>query len=425
MAFSTKSFPVTGSTVKNLSRLSKNNDSARITITNKKTNGKRKSASLPSETVEYLKAWMMSPEHIAHPYPTEQEKVEIMKDTGIELKQLTNWFVNNRKRYWKPRVEARLQQQTQAQAHAAAVVAVSIADDTVSGGQQGISLEDAVTMTTSAVETATSTPNLVSPILNFKSIKSALTMRGNNSLLTFDDTRKDRDIVDTSTTSTTSLLSPSSPLQQELFASPLTFAAQMLDQKRRKHIPSTLTSTTTAFHVLAEREDSSSVASISASEDEMSDSGIDDASSSSSDDSAFVNNKFGKKKNCITSSTLYPEDTTRTTYTRSVSICSLEHFSGKNFAPQGIKVDSGPVISTPPSSSSSSFINRSNKRKVVVDKDEFPVVSAVTGTNISSRKRFRTVSIDIWIDACRNASHVNDECLPSLEEASRLFGYTN
>jgi len=70
----------------------------------------RKSSSLPSETVEYLKAWMMSPEHVAHPYPTEQEKAQIMADTGIELKQLTNWFVNNRKRYWKPRVEAKLQQ---------------------------------------------------------------------------------------------------------------------------------------------------------------------------------------------------------------------------------------------------------------------------------------------------------------------------
>jgi hypothetical protein len=49
---------------------------------------------------------MMSPDHVAHPYPTEQEKANIMAETGIELKQLTNWFVNNRKRYWKPRVEA-------------------------------------------------------------------------------------------------------------------------------------------------------------------------------------------------------------------------------------------------------------------------------------------------------------------------------
>jgi len=89
----------------------------------------KKSSSLPPDTVEYLKNWMMSPEHIAHPYPTEKEKAQIMVDTNIELKQLTNWFVNNRKRYWKPRVEARLQQQAHAQnavtAVAAAVVAAS------------------------------------------------------------------------------------------------------------------------------------------------------------------------------------------------------------------------------------------------------------------------------------------------------------
>jgi hypothetical protein len=76
---------------------------------------RRKSTSLPQETVDYLKEWMMSPEHIAHPYPTDQEKAQIMADTGIELKQLTNWFVNNRKRFWKPRVEAKLQEQVKTQ----------------------------------------------------------------------------------------------------------------------------------------------------------------------------------------------------------------------------------------------------------------------------------------------------------------------
>jgi 2-polyprenyl-3-methyl-5-hydroxy-6-metoxy-1,4-benzoquinol methylase len=85
----------------------------------------RKSSSLPVETVEYLKAWMMSAEHIAHPYPTDQEKAKIMADTGIELKQLTNWFVNNRKRFWKPRVEARLQQQANVAVAVAAVAAVA------------------------------------------------------------------------------------------------------------------------------------------------------------------------------------------------------------------------------------------------------------------------------------------------------------
>lgn len=76
-----------------------------------RANGSKKSGSLPTDAVEYLKAWMMSPEHIAHPYPTDIEKVKIMEETGIELKQLTNWFVNNRKRYWKPRVEGKIQEQ--------------------------------------------------------------------------------------------------------------------------------------------------------------------------------------------------------------------------------------------------------------------------------------------------------------------------
>lgn len=64
------------------------------------------SIGLPQDVADYLKAWMMSPEHINHPYPTEQEKEKIMADTGMELKQLTNWFVNNRRRYWRPRVKA-------------------------------------------------------------------------------------------------------------------------------------------------------------------------------------------------------------------------------------------------------------------------------------------------------------------------------
>jgi len=64
------------------------------------------SVGLPQDVSDYLKAWMMSPEHVSHPYPTEKEKEEIMADTGIGLKQLTNWFVNNRRRYWKPQMIA-------------------------------------------------------------------------------------------------------------------------------------------------------------------------------------------------------------------------------------------------------------------------------------------------------------------------------
>lgn len=71
----------------------------------------RRYSYLKPEVVEYLRTWMMSPEHVKHPYPTDQEKRKIMDDTGLELKQLMNWFVNNRKRYWKPRVENKKKQQ--------------------------------------------------------------------------------------------------------------------------------------------------------------------------------------------------------------------------------------------------------------------------------------------------------------------------
>ena len=442
------------SAVKNLSRTAKNNDSTSsststsvtaIITNNKKTNtnssssnSKAKSASLPSVTVEYLKAWMMSAEHIAHPYPTEQEKVEIMNDTGIELKQLTNWFVNNRKRYWKPRVEARLQQQAQQAAQATTVQQVSVSVNTCAGagsttstvgGQQ--QQATATTITTAVVKAASTSANLVSPS-GFNSInKSQLTtITGSSKLLTYDDIRKERDIADnTSTTTATSTTSSSSSLQDEYFAtSPLTFAAIMLEQQKYS-VPS--------ISVLAQVSENSnsisSVASVSASEGEMScDFGTDDASSSSSldDDSKFVNKKKSSTTpSSSTSSTSYPQEETKTNYTRSVSFCSLEYFSGENFAaaPQEIIKMNETIPSLSFTTTTNNSSSNSRKRTLLVNEEDFPVgLTTITGTSSSPRKRFRTVSMDLWIDACRNASHVyDDECLPSLEEASQLFGYTH
>lgn len=71
-----------------------------------KSQGRGRSNSLPCHVVEYLKNWLMSPEHINHPYPSESEKGRMVADTGIEIKRLNNWFVNNRIRFWKPRFEA-------------------------------------------------------------------------------------------------------------------------------------------------------------------------------------------------------------------------------------------------------------------------------------------------------------------------------
>ncbi|KAE8879763.1 hypothetical protein PF005_g24277 [Phytophthora fragariae] len=57
---------------------------------------------LHPEAKNVLKAWMFSPEHFAHPYPSEEEKEELANEAGIEVKQLSNWFTNARKRLWQP-----------------------------------------------------------------------------------------------------------------------------------------------------------------------------------------------------------------------------------------------------------------------------------------------------------------------------------
>lgn len=57
---------------------------------------------LQPEAKSVLKAWMFSPEHFAHPYPSEEEKEELASEAGIEVKQLSNWFTNARKRLWQP-----------------------------------------------------------------------------------------------------------------------------------------------------------------------------------------------------------------------------------------------------------------------------------------------------------------------------------
>lgn len=57
---------------------------------------------LNAEAKNVLKAWMFSREHFAHPYPSEEEKEELAHEAGIEVKQLSNWFTNARKRLWQP-----------------------------------------------------------------------------------------------------------------------------------------------------------------------------------------------------------------------------------------------------------------------------------------------------------------------------------
>ena len=40
----------------------------------------------------------MSPEHIHHPYPTKEEKISLIYQTNISIRQLNYWFKNARRR---------------------------------------------------------------------------------------------------------------------------------------------------------------------------------------------------------------------------------------------------------------------------------------------------------------------------------------
>lgn len=57
---------------------------------------------LPRSAIAHLKEWLLSPQHVNYPYPTEEEKEKLARKAGLTLKQLTNWFTNARKRLWAP-----------------------------------------------------------------------------------------------------------------------------------------------------------------------------------------------------------------------------------------------------------------------------------------------------------------------------------
>ncbi|KAG0472369.1 hypothetical protein HPP92_016915 [Vanilla planifolia] len=60
---------------------------------------KRRAGKLPGETTSLLKAWWLS--HSKWPYPTEEDKARLVQETGLQLKQINNWFINKRKRNWQ------------------------------------------------------------------------------------------------------------------------------------------------------------------------------------------------------------------------------------------------------------------------------------------------------------------------------------
>ncbi|KAL6238211.1 hypothetical protein BDW75DRAFT_237706 [Aspergillus navahoensis] len=58
---------------------------------------RRRRGNLPKPVTEILKAWFHA--HLDHPYPSEEDKQMLMSRTGLTINQISNWFINARRRH--------------------------------------------------------------------------------------------------------------------------------------------------------------------------------------------------------------------------------------------------------------------------------------------------------------------------------------
>ncbi|KAI9837735.1 MAG: hypothetical protein M1819_006669 [Sarea resinae] len=61
---------------------------------------KRRRGNLPKQVTDLLRTWFH--EHLSHPYPSEEEKQMLMRRTGLTISQISNWFINARRRTPRP-----------------------------------------------------------------------------------------------------------------------------------------------------------------------------------------------------------------------------------------------------------------------------------------------------------------------------------
>jgi hypothetical protein len=61
----------------------------------------RRRTPLPKHAVAVFEAWARA--HWDHPYPSDAVKVQLSAQTGVSVKQVSNWFINFRKRSWHGR----------------------------------------------------------------------------------------------------------------------------------------------------------------------------------------------------------------------------------------------------------------------------------------------------------------------------------
>ncbi|KAK1041947.1 homeodomain super [Friedmanniomyces endolithicus] len=56
----------------------------------------RQRGNLPKQSTEIMKTWF--DQNITNPYPSEEQKVLLLRATGISMTQVSNWFINHRRR---------------------------------------------------------------------------------------------------------------------------------------------------------------------------------------------------------------------------------------------------------------------------------------------------------------------------------------
>ncbi|CAO3641616.1 unnamed protein product [Cunninghamella echinulata] len=56
----------------------------------------KKRGNLPKSIIFILKQWLIN--HSDHPYPSDEEKAFLQKETNLTINQISNWFINARRR---------------------------------------------------------------------------------------------------------------------------------------------------------------------------------------------------------------------------------------------------------------------------------------------------------------------------------------
>ncbi|KAG0170177.1 hypothetical protein DFQ28_002242 [Apophysomyces sp. BC1034] len=70
---------------------------------NNNLKARKRRGNLPKAVTAILRDWLAK--HKKHPYPTEEEKIALARQTNLTLNQISNWFINARRRILQPMLD--------------------------------------------------------------------------------------------------------------------------------------------------------------------------------------------------------------------------------------------------------------------------------------------------------------------------------